>query len=119
MRLLAMSEASEEGGEQAPHVAGALPGDVECLRMAERRVAEPDGEVGDGGDGGDAQAAMARHDRLRHGRHADGIGAEPAIGADLRRRLEAGAEQRQVDAVMQREAGVAGGRVQMRAQAAS
>src|SRR6185437_12278350 len=89
-RLFAIGEASEEGVEQAPHVAGALPGDVEGLRMAERGVAE--------GDGGDAQAAMARDDRLRHGRHADGVGAEPAIGADLRRRLKARPEQRQVDA---------------------
>src|SRR6185295_11848012 len=94
-RLFAIGEASEEGVEQAPHVAGALPGDVEGLRMAERGVAEADGEIRDGGDGGDAQAAMARDDRLRHGRHADGVDAEPAIGADLRRRLKARPEQRQ------------------------
>ena len=47
---------------------------------------------------------MAGEDHLGHGRHADGVGAERAEGADLGRRLEARAVRGEVDALGQRDA---------------
>src|SRR5262249_29227383 len=83
----AIGEPLAEASREAFHNSGTSRGNRQSLLVAERRVAEADGEIGDGGDGGDAQAAMTSHDRLWHRRHADRVGAESAVGADLRGRL--------------------------------
>ena len=66
--------------------------------------------VGDDGEGEHPQPQEAGEDHLRHGRHADRVGAEDARGADLRRRLEARAGEPDVDALLQLHALVVGGR---------
>ena len=84
------------------------------LRLLVARVAagEAGGEVGDDRDRGAAQAGAAREDHLRHGRHADEIGAEDARGADLGRRLEARAGEPHVDALVELDARASRRRVQ-------
>ena len=84
------------------------------LLVRERLAAHALGEVGDRRDGGDAQAAVAGEDHLGHGRHADGVGAERAEGADLGRRLEARAVRGEVDALGQRDAEPPGALAQQR-----
>jgi hypothetical protein len=79
---------------------------------AELDLGEPLGEVGDRADGGDLEAAVAGDDRLVHGRHADGVGAEHAERADLGGRLERRAHPAAVDALGEGDAGLGRGRAQ-------
>ena len=73
------------------------------LRLLVARVAagKTRGEVGDDGDRGAAQAGLAREDHLRHGRHADEVGAEDSRGANFGRRLEARSGEPHVDAFVE------------------
>ena len=51
-------------------------GHVLGLLVRQLRAGHAGGEIGDDRAGGDAQAEEAGEDDLRHGRHADGVGAE-------------------------------------------
>ena len=62
------------------------------------------GEVGHDRDRRHLEPGVPRADRLGHGRHADQIGAQRAVGADLGRRLEGGPEHGEVDAAAERDA---------------
>ena len=90
--------------EQPGQVARGAAGVAQRLLVGDRLVGQALGEVGDRRDRRHAQAAVARDDRLVDGRHADGVGAERAEGADLGGRLEARAADREVDALAERDA---------------
>ena len=112
-------QAGDEVQQQPGQVAGAVLRGAQRLLVAERLVAHALGEVGDHRDRGDAQAAVAGEDRLLDGRHADRVGAQHPVGADLGRRLEARAAHRQVHALGQRDPGRSGGRAQASSSAGS
>ena len=61
--------------------------------------------VGDARDAEHLEAHVPRDDGLRRGGHADGVGAQRAERANLGRRLVAGAVDRDVDAVLDRQPG--------------
>src|SRR5579875_2018502 len=100
-----MAQPREEGEQQAGELAGRPLGDGQRLLVAERLLAQALGEVGDHRHRGHPQPAVAGENRLLHGGHADGVGAEDAVGADLRRGLEARAADPEVDALGQSDAG--------------
>ena len=101
MRLVA----ADEGAQQALEAVGGLAGDGLRLLMARVAAGETGGIVGDDRDGGAAQARAPRQDHLRHGRHADEIGAQDFARANLGRRLEARAGEPHVDAIIELDAG--------------
>ena len=59
---------------------------------------------------------MRRGQRLRHGRHADGVAAERADGADLRRSLKLRAGHEEIDALLHADAELVGAGLCLRAQ---
>ena len=70
------------------------------------------GVVAHEAESGDLESAGVGEHRLRHGRHADEIGSEKPVGADLRRRFVGGAGSEDVDARRQRVPRLATGREQ-------
>src|SRR5208282_1604667 len=71
-------------------------------------------QVGDATDAQYTHAHVAGNDGLRHGGHADEIGAQTAKGANLGGRFEAGAGGSQIYAFVERDAsklGYAAGRL--------
>ena len=107
-----ITRSSTKRSISGPSRAAALLGDAQRLLVAELLAAHALGEVGDGAHRGDAQARVAGGDHLGHGAHPDEVGAERAERADLGRRLEARARDREVDAVVQLGAERVGGGVQ-------
>ena len=85
------------------------------LRLLMARIAarETGGIVCDDRDGGAAQARAAAQDHLRHGGHADEIGAQDARGANLGRRLEARPGKPHIDALVELNAGASRRAVQL------
>src|SRR4051794_18323372 len=98
---LGSTEILREAGHQPGEVAGGQVGVAQRLLVRERLAAHALGQVRDGGDRDRLQAGVAGQDHPRHGGHADGVGAQRAEGADLRRGLEARAGGGQVDALGQ------------------
>src|SRR5271163_2493940 len=92
---------ADEGAQQALEAVGGLMRDGLRLLVARVAAGETRGVIGDDRDGGAAQSRAAGQDHLRHGRHADEIGAEDAGGANLGRRLEARAGEPHVDALVE------------------
>ena len=66
------------------------------------------GQIGNDRDAEQRQTAMRRGQRLRHGRHADGVAAERADGADLRRSLKLRAGHEEIDALLHADAELVG-----------
>lgn len=69
--------------------------------MIDGLVEDACGHVGDDGETEDFDAHVAGDDDLVDGRHADEVGAEGAEGADLCRGLVAGAQDGEVDALVE------------------
>src|SRR6185437_6508982 len=80
--------AFEEPPQHPLHLARRLLRHRHGLEVAERLTGHAGGVVGHQRQASDLHAGMAGDDRLRDGRHAHGIGAQHAGGADLGRRLE-------------------------------
>src|SRR5271163_449488 len=96
---------ADESAQEALEAVGGLAGDGLRLLMARVAAGETGGIIGDDRDGGAAQARAPGQDHLRHGRHADEIGAEDPGGANLGRRLEARAGEPHVDTLVQLDVG--------------
>ena len=97
MRRDLRDQASEEPGEPVLHLAARF----ENLLVAERRCAQPGGEVGDAGDAEHFDAHVPGDDGLRHGGHAHQRGAQRAKGANLGGSLKAGAGNSKIDAFIE------------------
>ena len=74
-------------------------------------VADAGAEIGHHREGGDRHPVEARQDGFGHRRHADQIRPEAAGHTDFRRRLEARAGEPSVDALVQGDPDLSGGRV--------
>ena len=92
--------AFEEGAQQEAHLAAAAAATASVCSWPSLPWHEARGVVGHQRQRRDLQAGVARQDRLGHRRHADGIGAQDARGADLGRRLEARPAEPDVDALV-------------------
>ena len=91
-------ECREQSGEEG---CGALAGE-EDVGVVDWRGSDAGGGVGDEREAEDVEAHVAGDDDLVDGGHADERGAEGAEGADFGGGFEGGAEDGEVDALLQR-----------------
>ena len=84
----------------------ALPPTPEHVLVVDRFVHETHAHVRDQGEAEHSQSHVSGGDHLEHRRHADQVGAEGAVGADLGRGLERRPEQAGVDPLADRDSGL-------------